>query len=143
MGTEVRTISIRQEHRITASTEKVWKILTTRIGDWWSVPYRMFREGSEMTLDLRPGGGLVEQQGEAFVFWALVTAVHPGKSLELDGLSGPVQGRFTFSIAADGEHSVLSINHNTTEAAEIGEEEGYSGGWEHLANGLKELAEAD
>lgn len=141
MTTNVRNISIHQEHRIAASTETVWTLLTTRVADWWRTPYRMFREGSEMAVELRPGGGLVEQKGDAFVFWALVTAVHPGKSLELDGLSGMVQGRFTFSIMEDGDGTLLTIDHNTIEI-DNGEPEGYSGGWTHLANGLKELAEA-
>lgn len=141
MATEIRDISIHQEHRIAAEPDVVWKILITRIGEWWRVPYRMFREGSEMTIELTPGGRLVEQKGDAFVLWALVTAVHPGRSLELDGLSG-VGGKFIFSIAEDGDHTVLTIDHNTIDSAEVGEEEGYSGGWEHLANGLKELAEA-
>jgi len=143
MATEIRTVAIHLEHRIAATPETVWNILTTRVGEWWSVPYRMFREGSNMTVDLRPGGGLIEQKGEAFVFWALVTAVHPGKSLQLDGLSGPVQGRFTFSLAEDGHHTILTTDHTTIESAEVGEEEGYSGGWEHLANGLKQLAETN
>lgn len=142
MASEIRHISIHQEHHISASPETVWTLLTTSVGDWWRAPYRMFREGSEMTVELRPGGGLVERKGDAFVFWALVTAVHPGKSLEFDGLSGPVQGRFTFSIAKDGDGTILSIDHNTIESAEVGEEEGYSGGWTHLANGLKEFASA-
>lgn len=142
MNSEIRQVSIHQEHQIDASPETVWAILTTRIGDWWSPPYRMFREGSQMTVELRPGGGLVEQKGDAFVFWALVTAVHPGKSLEFDGLSGPVQGRFTFSITANGKGTLLTIDHNTIESAEVGADEGYSGGWTHLATGLKDLAEA-
>lgn len=141
MNTEIRNISIHQEHRIAASPQTVWKILVNNVGDWWSAPYRMFREGSEMTIELRPGGGLVEKKDDAFVYWALVTAVHRGKSLELDGLSGPVQGRFTFTIAEDGEGTLLSIDHNTIEVND-GEPEGYSGGWTHLAHGLKVLAEA-
>lgn len=142
MTTKIRNVSIHQEHRIAASPDTVWNLLTTRVADWWRTPYRMFREGSEMTVELRPGGQLLEKKGDAFVLWALVTAVHPGASLEFDGLSG-VGGKFTFSVAADGEHTKLSIDHNTIDSAEEGEEEGYSGGWEHLANGLKELAEAN
>lgn len=141
MSQQFRNIEIHQEHRITASPDVVWSILTTRVGEWWRVPYRMFREGSEMSIGLQPGGGLVEQKGDAFIFWALVTAVHPGKSIEFDGLNGPVQGRFTFSITEDEDGCLVTIDHTTTELDD-GEPEGYSGGWEHLANGLKELAEA-
>ena len=141
MNISMRQVEIHQEHHIQANVDKVWTILTTQIGEWWSVPFRMFRERSEMTLDLRPGGGLVEQKGEAFVYWALITAVHPGKSVELDGLNGPVQGRFTFSITEESDGCLLKIDHSTIEVDD-GEPEGYSGGWEHLANGVKELAEA-
>lgn len=141
MNISMRQVEIHQEHHIQANVDEVWTILTTQIGEWWSVPFRMFREGSEMTLDLRPGGGLVEKKGEAFVYWALITAVHSGKSVELDGLNGPVQGRFTFSITEEADGCTLKIDHSTIEVDD-GEPEGYSGGWEHLANGLKQLAEA-
>lgn len=141
MVTNMRSVSIHQEHRIAASTGIVWDLLTTRVGDWWRMPYRMFSEESQMTMELHPGGGLVEKKGEAFVFWALVTAAHPRKSVEFDGLSGPVQGRFTFKITEEGNGTLLTIDHNTTEI-DNGEPEGYSGGWKHLVTGLKELAEA-
>lgn len=141
MNISMRQVEIHQEHHINANAEKVWNILSTRIGEWWRAPYRMFREGSEMTIDLRPGGGLVEQKGDAFVYWALITAVQPGRSIELDGLNGPVQGRFTFSTAEVADGCILKIDHSTIEIDD-GEPEGYSGGWTHLANGLKEMAEA-
>ena len=141
MTTEIRPVTIHQEHVIAASIETVWNLLTTRVGDWWTTPYRMFQEGSDMSIELRPGGGLVEQKGDGFVFWALVTEVRPGRSLSLDGLSGPVQGRFTFSIRKDRDNTILAIDQTTNVQATAGEDEGYSGGWTHQGNEHKILAE--
>lgn len=93
-----------------------------------------------MSLELRTGGGLVEQKGDAFVYWALTTAVHPGKSVELYGLNGP-EGHTIFSLEAEPAGCILKIDHSTIEVDD-GEPEGYSGGWEHLATELKKLAEA-
>lgn len=142
MTAEIRNISIHQEHKIDASKETVWRLLTTRVGDWWSPPYRMIRGNSEMTVELRPNGAMVEQKGDTFILWAVVTMTVPGKTLELDGLSGMVQGRFTFTVVEDGDGTLLTIDHKTIEV-ETGEPEGYSDGWTHLANGLKQLAEAN
>lgn len=141
MSTEIRHVNIHQEHSIRADKDVVWKILTTRIGDWWQVPYRMFRGVSEMSLELKPGGGLVEQQGDDFVYWSLVASVHHGKSLSLHGLAG-VQGCIEFALSEEDGITTLTINHTTIDAADPGEPERYSEGWSFLAENLTKIAEA-
>lgn len=54
--TSLTTVDIHQEHRIAAPPDSVFTILTDRIGEWWTHPYRLHDGESTIRVDRAPGG---------------------------------------------------------------------------------------
>lgn len=143
----ITSFDITQEHHIAAPAETVWTILTTRIGEWWQEPYRMFDNNDTIALDLRPGGLLLERtdDGELGV-WGTVTRIKPGAMVELSGscsMPGAVWGTFTFSVEPEDSGSKIALHHVAIGTMGEGQGAGYDKGWKTMLLNLKALAETN
>jgi len=107
-------LDIRQEIRLAAPPERVFRVLTTEIDRWWTAPYRL-TEGGRMSLEPRLGGELREEgvAGEAAI-WARVEQVAPPRLLVLSGSLGlkrAVAGRVRLELNAAGTGTLLGLSH--------------------------------
>lgn len=146
MSTEIRTFDITQEIQINAPAESVWTILTTRPGEWWLEPYRLYDNHDTMTLDLTPGGLLMEETSEGEIgVWGHITKIRPGEMVELSGSCGmdfAVYSTFTFTVAPTGVGSTVTLRHIAMGPMGEGQGPGYSQGWNEMLGNLKKLAES-
>lgn len=145
MTDSIRSFDISQEHQIAADPGTVWDILTTRIGEWWREPYRMFDNNDRITLDLKPGGLLVETNADGDLgVWGTVTRIKPGAMVELSGscsMPGAVWGTFTFSVEPDRDGTTVSLHHVAIGTMSDRQGAGYNQGWETMLLNLKAIAE--
>ncbi len=81
---------------IKATPEVIWKVLTTRLSEWWNLhAYK----NSEMRLDFRAGGCLAEVAPDGSeVLWYMISCIEPNKSLTLWGHMSPPWARPSLSM---------------------------------------------
>lgn len=140
----VTTLHIKQEHHIEASRRAVWDILTRRIDDWWSHPYRIQDRDSTMRLQLSPYGSLAEHwDDDGFATWGHVSQLDPGIALELTGPCGlgAVHGVYTFYLQDRDGGVLLTLTHNAFGPMREDVQRTFEEAWGHMLARLKELAE--
>ena len=137
---------IRQEYRIEASRRVVWDILTRRVDDWWTHPYRVEERDSRMRLELEPHGGLVEHWADnGFAAWGQVSQLDPGITLELTGPCGmgAVHGVYTFHLQDEDGGTTLTLTHDAFGAVREEVQQTFEEAWGAMMGRLKELAEGE
>jgi hypothetical protein len=78
---------------ISASRPVVWGALVHETNDWWPADARMVSPTSVVSLDLQPGGALIEvDDGAGSLLWYSVQMCRVGHSLELAGDLGALWG---------------------------------------------------
>lgn len=146
MSTEIRSFDVTSQLVINTDQATVWKILTTRMGDWAQPPYRAYEAGDRIDIDLRPGGLMVEtsKDGSSTV-WGAITSLTEGTSVQFSGhcLMDFAWGTFTFSLEPDGDGTKATIHHIAIGPMNDDQGNGYRGGWETLLGDLKTLAERE
>ncbi|MFG0317378.1 MAG: SRPBCC domain-containing protein [Planctomycetota bacterium JB042] len=106
------------EIRVDARPERVWRTVTERPDEWWIDDLRCVPGGSEMSLDARAGGMLIERSRDGgSLLWFTVIAVEPGRSLHLAGslappYGGPAQTFLWLALEEDGEATVVRMTHS-------------------------------
>ena len=64
--------------QINAPRERVWKAITQEANYWWLPDFRMVGENSTVSLELKAGGGLIEQTEEGgSLLWYTVQWFQP------------------------------------------------------------------
>jgi uncharacterized protein YndB with AHSA1/START domain len=142
----VMAMHIRQEHLIDASRRAVWEIITRRIDDWWSHPYRVEDRGSRMQLELVPHGSLVEHWADdGFAAWGQVSQLDPGTTLELTGPCGmgAVHGVYTFHLQDRDGGVLLTLTHDAFGPIREDVQRTFEEAWGVMLARLKELAEGE
>lgn len=142
--TSLSTVDIHQEHRIAAPPDSVFTILTDRIGEWWTHPYRLHEGESTIRVDRAPGGMVTEHWGGDFASWGTITRFEDNSVLEFSGqcgMRGAVCGLVRFTLTEDETATVLALSHQAF--GMIGEETtaGYEEGWQTLLGNLRDIAE--
>ncbi len=134
--------------RVDAPTERVWEIVTERPDEWWVDDLRCVPGGSEMILDARAGGTLVERSpGGGSLLWFTVLAVEPGRALHLTGslappYGGPAQTYLWLALEEDGEATVVRMTHSLHGYVAEGSLAEMESGWRLLLEkGLKPAVE--
>lgn len=104
-------------HRIeiAASPEKVWDTIA-RPQLWWSKDHTYTGDAAKLSLDPRPGGCWCEKLAGGSIEHARVIYADRGKLLRLSGAFGPLQsgavaGTLTFTLKAEGQGTVLTIDY--------------------------------
>lgn len=140
----VSVMHIRQEHHIAASRPAIWDLLTRRIDDWWSHPYRVQDRDSMMRLEMAPHGSLSEQWGDdGFATWGQVSQLDPQTTLELTGPCGmgAVHGVYTFHLLDQEDGVLLTLTHDAFGPIRDDVQRTFEEAWEMMLARLKELAE--
>lgn len=143
---DLATLHIRQEHSIEATRRAVWEILTRRIEDWWSHPYRVLDRGSTMRLELRPNGWLAEHwPGDGFATWGHVSQIDPGITLEMTGPCGmgAAHGVFSFHLQDREGGVLLTMTHSAFGTFQASLQHDFDEAWYLMLTRLKELAEGE
>lgn len=142
----VMAMRIRQQHHIDANRRAVWEILTRRIDDWWSHPYRVEDRGSRMHLEMVPHGSLVEHWADnGFAAWGQVSQLDPGTTLELTGPCGmgAVHGVYTFHLQDREGGVLLTLTHDAFGPIREEVQRTFEEAWGAMMARLKELAEGE
>ena len=129
-------LTIRAEYKIDARPERVWLALTRELTSWWGAPYLCCDDTSDITLDLRGGGALVEHGADGSqVVFGTVSGFTPNQYLELDGTCGmrwPSYGNWSYTLTADGDSTTLSIRHDALGIFDEATVQNYGAGWDDL-----------
>jgi uncharacterized protein YndB with AHSA1/START domain len=130
-------MEVQAEYSIAASPGRVWRALTAEIQAWWGAPYLCCDDTTELSLDLRGGGALLEHGADGTqVLWGLVSGFTPDAYLELDGSCGmgwPTIGNWSYTLSA-GENSstILSLKHRALGMFQPEQQANYGRGWDDL-----------
>jgi len=133
---------------IDAPTARVWSALTEEANAWWVADLRCVPGDSEVSLDARAGGQLIEASADGgSLLWFNVVAIEPGQSLNLIGhvappFGGPNTSCLLLRLEAQGDRTLLHITNSmygVVDETLLGQVEA---GWRLLfENGLKRYAE--
>jgi uncharacterized protein YndB with AHSA1/START domain len=137
---------IRRDQHVHASRRAIWEIITRRIDDWWSHPYRVEDRDSRMHLDLRPHGSLVEHWADkGFAAWGQVSQLDPGTTLELTGPCGmgAVHGVYTLHLQDHEGGVLLSLAHDAFGPIQENVQRTFEEAWGAMLARMKELAEGE
>jgi DNA-binding transcriptional ArsR family regulator/uncharacterized protein YndB with AHSA1/START domain len=129
-----RTIHIEQEIRIAAQPERVYDALTGRVDEWWGAGYRLLQD-STVVMETHLGGRLYERDGKREAMWASVTALEPGRFLELTGpigMGGAVIGLVTFELERLTQGTLVKLTHRAAGEVDEKTKSDYTGGWNYL-----------
>lgn len=101
---------------IRASVETVWSNLAASINAWWMTDFRVFGANSEVSLEMKTGGSLIERgQDGSSLEWYRVQMCVPEKSLLLVGFlapdwGGPTLSMLSLALQASEEGCVLTVS---------------------------------
>ena len=102
-------------------------------------------QAQDIVLDARPGGLLSERWADGGAVWGTVTAVDPGRHLEIEGpmgMAGPVAGVVRIVLEPEGEATVVRLSHEAVGKVDDATRRDYGRGWEDLLSvRLKALVE--
>ncbi|MBV1788522.1 SRPBCC domain-containing protein [Marinobacterium sp. D7] len=138
-------------HYIDAPPDKVWRVLTERLQDWWCPkPWRTVVNA----IDWRAGGvfdtKMIGPEGQEFDNAGVFLEVTPGKRFvftdAFDGQWNPkpafMIGLFEIAPEGVGTRYTASARHWKQEEMEKHKEMGFTDGWMAVACQVAELAEA-
>ena len=124
--------TIALEFRFEASPERVFEALTRGIGAWWT---HAFREGSTVSMDVRPGGAFGESWPGGGALYATIRYLDPPRSLVMDGpmgMSGAVASSMEFTLEAVEGGTLLHLVHDILGRIEPVTIADYRSGWEEV-----------
>ena len=136
---------------IAAAPDKVWRIMTERMTEWWCPKPWMVEI---IAQEWRPGGRsamvMLGPNGEEMPLEGIFLEVTPGRRfVTTDALNsdwrpqGPFMvGIWEIAAEGDGTRYTASARHWTAEAMKQHEEMGFTTGWGICADQLAALAEA-
>ena len=147
---EVRCAQYEFSIVIEASRERVWRGLTDQLGTWWLPDFHMLGTDSIVTLELRAGGRLFEQNGDQHLLWYTVIAIQKSESLDLVGYinanyGGPATTMLNATLSVESANrTVLRISDSLYGQVTDGLVNSLSTGWQMLfTDGLKAYVEAE
>ena len=147
-STETHAVTYELEVAIDAGVDEVWRALVERTDAWWLPDFHMVAAGSNVRLDARAGGGLVETDPEGgSLLWYTVQMVVPGRSLHLVGhlaadYGGPATTMLKLALEERDGGTVLSVQDSLVGRVSEDTAASLRAGWEQLfGEGLKAFVE--
>lgn len=143
--TDIRHIHIVQSIDIAATPRRVWKAIVDQTGAWWGAPF-LITEGdrTEIVVEARLGGVLRERSGDSEATWGTVTAITPGVSLRFSGamgMGGAAHGTIDYHLAAVGDGTRVTVEHEAVGALGDEARDSYTWGWGELNDRLRAWVE--
>lgn len=142
--TEFRALDIQLEVEIAASREKVWRSLTSEIGEWWPKQFYVGTSPKRFTLDGRVGGQVLEDwgNGEGSLF-GTITVFEENSTLQWAGdmsadFGGPARSVTSFRLKPGAKPGITIVSFRDTPFGLLGEEalKGLEQGWTWLLNNI-------
>lgn len=133
---EIGNFDIRQEVRISAPVERVFKAISEEVGSWWA--FRTLGDDARMHIEPQAGGRFYEEDGAGkCALWGTIQRLESPNILRLAGpcgLSGMVVAHFGYELETEGKDTVVRIYHRAM--GEVTEETGenFRNGWGTLCN---------
>ncbi|MBK6424136.1 MAG: metalloregulator ArsR/SmtB family transcription factor [Gemmatimonadetes bacterium] len=143
-ATEFRALDIQLEVEIAASRDKVWRSLTTEIGEWWPKQFYVGTSPKRFRLEGRVGGQVVEDwgNGEGSLF-GTITVFEEQATLQWAGdmsadFGGPARSVTTFRLTAGPRAGTTLISFRDTPFGLLGEAAlaGLQQGWTWLLHDI-------
>jgi uncharacterized protein YndB with AHSA1/START domain len=148
-GGAARWVVIEHSARIAATPDRVWRALTEEIGRWWKEGFYALPNAKGMRLEPVIGGRMYEYADDgSAVVWFTVSAIQPGRSIELVGniavsFGGPAVAMLRLEVSADGAAAVVKVSESRIGAADEQTAPSTKKGWTALLDGgLKPYCEA-
>ncbi|GAB4136065.1 MAG: hypothetical protein Tsb009_02950 [Planctomycetaceae bacterium] len=140
--TQDLTLDVSQSIEIKTAIGDAYKALIRRLTDESSTPDN---KPLPMVLEEWPGGRWFRDlgNGEGHL-WGLVQVIKPPTLIEIQGplfMSYPVVGHVEFRLTQISGGTELYLRHRVLGLIEEEHRQGVTHGWEHFANGVKQLAE--
>ncbi|MEE9394519.1 MAG: SRPBCC domain-containing protein [Planctomycetota bacterium] len=136
------------ELSIEAPLPAVWQAIVDEPNSWWIPGLRCVSGDSEMVLDARAGGHLVERNDSGgSLLWFTVIAVEPQQSINLAGsmappFGGPCQTFLLIEVEEKGGSTIVRMTNSLHGHIDEGMLPSMEAGWRDLLeNGLKRFVE--
>ncbi len=140
--TQDLTLDVTQSIEINAAIGDAYKALVRRLTDESSTPDN---KPMPMVLEEWPGGRWFRDTGQGQGhLWGFVQVIKPPTLIEIQGplfMSYPVAGHVQFRLTQIAGGTELYLRHRALGMVEDEHREGVTYGWDHFANGVKQLAE--
>ena len=126
------------EVELATTPERAWIALTAEIDKWWLPDFRATGEKSTVSLDLRPGGALLEVNPDGTqLVWYTVQMVQPGTALYLVGHTaadwgGPNVSMLKLALSAQADGTLLTISDAIVGRINSDQLAGINSGWQAL-----------
>jgi uncharacterized protein YndB with AHSA1/START domain len=145
---DVGSVRIRQEIVVKALPNKVFHALTKDVSYWWGAPYLLSEAPQRLVIEPRLGGLFYEDWGAGNgAVWGTVSKWDNGRIFEFTGrcgMSGAVYGVIGFELQANGDATLLKLEHDVIGHVSPETEAMYAGGWKDLlGRRLKAYLEED
>lgn len=130
-------LDIRQQVRLPAPVEQVFRALTEEIDRWWAPPYRQAAAPSTLHLEPRIGAAMIEtgRDGHAII-WGHVEEIHVPHRLYLAGrfaVRGAIAGRIHYDLQPAGAAACeLTLVHQACGPIAAEARERFAQGWADL-----------
>lgn len=102
----------------TARPNVVYDSFINHVGEWWDKSHTYTQDASNMSVEARPHGWLIEKLPEGgFVRHFELIYLAPNKTIRLDGGMGPLQeqgvtGSMTINFKPDGDGTNIDLTYN-------------------------------
>lgn len=128
----------QMEVSIAAAPGKVWKALTSRIGEWWPSSFVYGGENARFVLEEKPGGRLYEDWGndEGFL-WGHVVYLKRDAELRIicplmSDTEGPGTVQTIFKLESVGAETLLKMDEVAFGCVTEKTGKSLEGGWKEL-----------
>jgi len=146
---ETRALKYEIVVAINAPLNSVWSALVDETDAWWLPDFHMLGEGSEVTLEARAGGALLEAREDGgSLLWYTVQMCVPGQSLHLVGQiapewGGPATSMLALALSERDGQTLLTVRDALFGQVTQAHADSQREGWIALfTNGLKRHVEA-
>lgn len=133
VSTGALAIDISMEVDLAAGRREVFAALTRDVGAWWGPPF-VTERATGLLLDARLGGSFSEVWGDGGKLLATITALDPGRLLELTGPFhlGVVYGVAAYRLDDSSAGTSLAFTHRGIGDVAPDVAEAFRGGWAEL-----------
>ena len=127
-------LDVRAQHTVRADADRTWTALLD-LAAWWPT---CWSEGAQLVFEPRLGGRLGTTFGSDLddggrgALWGVVTGLHPGRELRLDGtmdMPGPVVGQWRMVLDPGADGTTVTVEHRVLGPVDAETAAGFTRGW--------------
>lgn len=128
------SLDVRAQHTVRAGVDRIWAALLD-LADWWPP---CWPDGARLVFEPHLGGRLGTtfgrdlDDGSRGALWGVVSGLHPGRELRLDGtmdIPGPVVGQWRMLLEPAGEATTVTVEHRVLGPVDESTAAGFTRGW--------------